>query len=178
MGVRLVWVSGSGNVKGEITEFAGGGGGTATAPSYTQDVSVPRYENNADEVAQTMDAPTASATGATIMDVSTALEASSVTKASSGKFYDIKGFIDSTATGAPTMYYLHVVNSATVPPDGAVTHLIAPIPIKHTNGTPSPFSVEFKRGVYATNGICWYISSTQFTKTITTAIASATACAY
>lgn len=106
---------------------------------------------------------------ANIMTVvnSTALEASHILKAAAGRFYYARVEIDSTATTGT--YYVQLINSATVPADGSVTLLIAPIKVHHTNGTTS--AVEIDRGlygVYASSGIVVTVSTTQYTKTIIT----------
>lgn len=98
-------------------------------------------------------------------DVSSALEASSVAKASAGNFYHSFGVIDATA---PTgMYYVQFLDAASPPSDGAVTHLISPIPVNHTNGIDSSYEAgPFLFGVAAANGIVKVLSTTLVTKTI------------
>lgn len=121
--------------------------------------------------------PASVAPAAYSVDLSTALEASSVSKASAGRFYKMSGRIDSTApTGT---YYIQILNASSVPGDGAVTHLIAPLKLQVVNGIDYPFSVDATgddqySGVSASTGIVWCISTTEFTKTISSAYVSAT----
>ena len=103
----------------------------------------------------------------------TALEASSVTKASRGYLGKVFGRIDSTAGSAT--YYFQILNAASLPADGTVTFLISPLKIIHTNGVNSTFDIDFTpQLVPASSGIVWCVSSTEFTKTITAANASVT----
>ena len=110
------------------------------------------------------------------VDQSAALEASSETKASAGRLYKVFGRIDSTL--ASGTYYIQLLDSAALPADGAVTHLVAPIKIIHVAGTDSFFELDLTgnnsySGVAATSGIVIVSSSTEFTKTITAASFSA-----
>lgn len=138
-----------------------------------QEQYAPTAEDNTSYTYYTTLRPIATAadpnTHANIMTVvnSTALEASHVLKAAPGRFYYARVEIDSTATTGT--YYVQLINSATLPADGAVTLLIAPIKVHHTNGTTS--AVEIDRGlygVYASAGIVVTVSTTQYTKTIIT----------
>ena len=53
--------------------------------------------------------------------------------------------------------------------------LMAPVKLVHTTGTDTPILLDFTmNGVYATLGIVFCLSSTEFTKTITAAYLSAT----
>lgn len=123
-------------------------------------------ENNTDQVIHTAFRGVSSSTGAVSTDISAALEASSVTKASAGRLYGQVGYIDSTAPSAT--YYLLYMNAASLPADGAVTFLASAVPVVHTTGTPTAFSVSFADvgGIYATTGIVSCLSSTALTKTI------------
>lgn len=76
--------------------------------------------------------------------VSTALEASHIIKASAGKLVSVS--IDNT--GASTQYYL-LMNSATVPADGAVVLLYPPIPVASNTIT----RIDFPTPLTATTGI-------------------------
>ena len=107
------------------------------------------------------------------VDFSVALEASSVSKATPGYLAAAGGRIDSTA--ASGTYYIQFMNAASLPADGTVTFLLAPQKIQHTQNTDSPFDVDIKREyIYASTGIVWCVSSTEFTKTISGAVASVT----
>lgn len=109
------------------------------------------------------------------VDVSSALEASTVSKNSSGNLFRVFGVIDkSAATG---LYYVQILNSNALPADGSVTHLVTPLVINHTTGTNSSFDTlnDFESGVYASNGIIVCVSTTMVTKTISGSILFATA---
>ena len=96
-----------------------------------------------------------SATATTV--VSTALEASKVLKASAGSLVSIHGF-----NSKASAQYILIMNSATVPADGAVTLLYPPIYVPAT----SNFSLTFPVPLTASTGISVSNSSTgSFTKT-------------
>lgn len=132
----------------------------------------PNYEDQTNGVAGTQNKPLAVSTYAWSIDKSAALEASSVTKAAAGVLRAMGGRIDSThASGT---YYLQVLNHASLPSDGAVTFLLAPLKLVHTLGTDTNFSIDCTmNGVYASTGITWCLSTTEFTKTISGAFVSA-----
>jgi len=140
---------------------------------WMREVFAPGYENNTDGVANTYRKFPTTSTNAVSVDQSAALEASSVAKASAGRFLGLLGRIDSTA-GSGT-YYIQVLNASSLPADGAVTHLKAPKKIQHTTGTDSDFEIDVNDvgGIYASTGIVWCISTTEFTKTIGSAVVSA-----
>lgn len=121
----------------------------------------------------TQNKPVASAAYAWSIDRSTALEASSISKAAAGLVRAVDGRVDSTApTGT---YYIQLLNSATLPVDGPVTTLIAPKKIQHAAGTDTNFSVDCTmNGVYSSAGIVVVLSSTEYTKTISGAYISST----
>ena len=124
-------------------------------------------EDQTNNLVQIIQKPVAVSTYAYSRDSSTALEASSIAKASAGNLYRAFGVIDATA---PTdMYYILFLDSATLTGDGAVTHLITPIPVNHVNGVDSSFDTgHFDFGVAAANGIVIVQSTTLVTKTIVT----------
>lgn len=126
----------------------------------------PKYENNADSIAWVQPRPISSSTAAISTDISAALEASTVTKASAGRFYGARVRIDSTH--ATASYYIQFLNASSLPADGAVTFLTAPIKVQHVNGTDSTVSIDLSNvaGVYASTGIVMCLSTTEFTKTI------------
>lgn len=104
---------------------------------------------------------------------SSALEASHVIKASSGSLRGATIRIDSTAPSAS--YYIQFLNASSLPANGAVTHLIAPLKRIHANGTDDYFSVDFtESGLTASTGIVIVLSTTEFTKTISGAYLSMT----
>lgn len=122
-------------------------------------------EDQTNSVMQTVAKPLAVSTYTYVRDSSAALEASSISKASAGNLYRAFGVVDATA---PTdIYYIQFLDSATLTGDGAVTHLITPIPVNHVNGTDSSFDTgHFDFGVAAANGIVIVLSTTMVTKTI------------
>lgn len=98
-------------------------------------------------------------------DVSSALEASTISKATPGNLFRAFGVVDKTA--ATGKYYIQFLDSATLPADGAVTHIITPIAVNHTNLTDTPFDTGMiEAGVAAGSGIVMVISTTLVTKTI------------
>lgn len=125
-------------------------------------------EDSTNRVLATSNKPTPVSTYAWSVDISAALEASSIVKATAGVLRSIDGRIDASAPTAT--YFLDVMNSATLPADGAVTELWSPKKIVHTTGTDSNFSIDFTmNGIYASAGIVVCLSSTEDTKTITAA---------
>lgn len=122
-------------------------------------------EDQTNGLMQTQLKPTATSTYAGTRDSSSALEASSISKASAGTLVEYFGYVDSTAPS--DTYYILFLDSATLTGDGAVTHLITPEVVVHTTGTDSYFKSDpFKYDVYAANGITSCISTTGVTKTI------------
>ena len=106
-------------------------------------------------------------------DSSTALEASSISKATAGNLYRAFGGIDATA--ATDIYYIQFLDAATLTADGAVTHLITPIPVNHTINIDSTFDTgDLPFGVAAANGIVIVVSTTMVLKTIAGSIMFAT----
>ncbi len=90
--------------------------------------------------------------------VSTALEASHVLKASAGQLVQLSVF-----NSKASAQYILVMNSATLPGDGAVTLLYPPIPI----GAASLLVLDLPAPLVASTGITVCNSSTgSFTKTI------------
>ena len=219
MGIKITRTAGSGTVPGEVTEFSGGGGGTASSPSVIQgpaadnaaasgnpvrvgakyNLSTQTYadgdiadlqadvngllktvegyqagaEDNTNGVIGTQNKPLAVATYAWSVDQSAALEASTVTKASAGVLRKVIGRIDSTH--ATLTYYVQGYNAASLPADGAVTHLFAPKKVVHVNGTDSNFELDFTdNGIFASTGIVLGLSTSEFTKTISGAFTSST----
>jgi hypothetical protein len=135
---------------------------------------VDKFVDNTNSVAWTVLTPLAVATNAITTDISAALEASSIAKATAGRFYSSQGRIDSTqATGT---YFIMVLNSATLPADGAVTRLCDSLKINHTTGVDSNYTIDFTSigGLWASAGIVTCISSTSYTKTIGGAYLSST----
>lgn len=129
-------------------------------------------EDNSNGVIAYQNKPLAVPTYCWSLDASPALEASSVSKATAGVFRSISGRIDSTA-GSGT-YYIQLINAASLPADGAVTLVMAPLKIAHTTGTNSNFNLDATvNGVPFSTGLVWCISTTEFSKTITSAVVSA-----
>jgi hypothetical protein len=127
-------------------------------------------ENQTEDVLGVAQKLTTTSSYAYSVDVSTALEASSIIKASAGNLYKFTGRIDKTA--ATDEYWIHVVDSATVPADGAVTPIYSK-KYNHTNGTDTDIDADFGTGsIHGDNGLVIYASTTEFTKAITGAILS------
>ena len=117
--------------------------------------------------------PVAVATYTYSRDSSAALEASSIAKARAGNLYRAFGVIDASA--ATDIYYIQFLDSATLTADGAVTHLITPIPVNHTTGTDSSFDTgHFDAGIAATAGIVIVASTTMVLKAIAGSVLFAT----
>ena len=133
----------------------------------------PQAEDNTNGVIATQNKPLAVSTYAWSTDNSAALEASTVTKASAGILRSVAGRVNSThASGT---YYIQCINAASLPADGAVTLLRAPLKIIHTLNTDSNFSIDCTdNGIYASTGIVIDISTTEWTKTISGAFLSTT----
>jgi hypothetical protein len=133
----------------------------------------PGAEDNTNAVIGTQNKPLAVSTYAWSTDISAALEASSVTKASAGVLRAATVRIDSTH--ATATYYIHFYNASSLPADGAVTFLAAPYKVQHVTGTDSTVMIDFTtNGVYASTGIVMAPSTTEFTKTISGAFTSST----
>lgn len=113
---------------------------------------------------ETTQAPSSATSDAYAVDQSSALESSSVSKASSGNVFKVGGRLNETlSTGT---YYFQLYNATSVPSDGSVTFLKTPTKIKHITGTDSTFDLDATPGgLPASTGICWGISTTEFTKT-------------
>lgn len=139
-------------------------------------VFIPANDKGYDEVLdlyKTHVVPVATNSFAYSIDQSAALEASTVTKGSAGNAFLFSGRIDKTAPSAT--YYVQALNHASLPADGAVTMLHAPASYVHVTGEHT--SVEFRYpecGIYASTGIVYCLSSTEFTKTISGAYLSST----
>lgn len=97
---------------------------------------------------------------------SSALEKSGVARNAPALLSQAFGYINSTETTGT--YYFQIYDSATVPADGATA--VFEVAFDHTNGiTTSPINLDVIQGkYYFANGISWAISSTAFTKTLTT----------
>ena len=132
------------------------------------------FENNTDGVAWVHHKVISSSTSAPSVDISAALEASTISKNTPGRLYKYNIRIDSTLANGT--YYIQFMNSATLPADGAVTFLTAPIKKVHVSGTDDYITDDFSLvgGIYASAGIVMCISTTEFTKTIGTAVTSST----
>ena len=122
----------------------------------------PQYEDNTAGVAWMHTRPTASATNPISVDVSAALEAATVSKASPGRFYRARGRVDKSIGTADR--WILVMNASSVPGDGAVT-ILTSIKIPHVTGTDSFFDIDIPQGLYASTGIVVGASLTEFTKT-------------
>jgi hypothetical protein len=161
------------------TDFASLDQFTTTATENTRDVRPLRYARfklvtggSTIAVDAELFMQASAGTGASGTDLpvsiyqSSALEASGVVKAIPGSLEGLTGRIDSTLDGGT--YYLQIIDSATVPGDGAVTVLMAPLKIIHVGGTDSEFDIDLKgRSIKGTAGLAFALSTSDFgTKTI------------
>lgn len=96
---------------------------------------------------------------------SSAYEVGRVLKASAGTFRSLYVQLDPSL--APGIYYVQLLtNSATLPSDGAVTHLRPPQTIVHVAGVAEGANFdEGDAGIAFSVGCSACVSSTQFTKT-------------
>lgn len=71
---------------------------------------------------------------------------------------------------APTdTYYIQVLDAASLPSNGAVTHLVSPTAIVHTQGVHSTFNIDVKEEyLKARYGVVLAVSTTEFTLTVDT----------
>lgn len=149
--------------------------GDSTYGAKVQDTLIPQAYDNTVTVVKTVNAPLTGSTYTWSSDSSSALEASSIVKASAGTVRLFSGYVD--ASLASGTYYLQFFNSTSVPADttAVAANFIAPCVVKHTNGTPTPINIDFTANClsYGT-GLVWCLSTTAFTKTITSAVVSAT----
>lgn len=137
------------------------------------EVLAAQAEDNTNAIIATQNRPLAVSTYVWSVDASSALEASSVTKASAGNVRFVSGRIDSTH--ATASYYFQLINANSVPADGAVTFIDRPRKLQHTNGTDTNFTIDYTDNcINASTGIVWCLSTTEFTKTISGAFVSAT----
>ena len=174
--VRLTKVSGSTNT---ITAIfgQGGSGGAFSFDGSTGALKViaadaPKYENSTDQTASIGRKHLSTGTYSTPIVVrSAALEASHLIKASAGNLdaYRIE-IAPSVSTGT---YYIQFFNLGTLPPEGSAPDLLAPITVTHTTGTVSVKEKDFNdEPIFFSSGCYVVVSSTQFTKTIASAIMS------
>ena len=149
--------------------------GDATLGVKVQDTLIPQAQDDTLGVIATQNKPLASGLYAWSSDSSSALEASSIVKASAGTLRRFSGYIDpSLATG---VYYLQFFNSTTLPADATpvAANFIAPTIINHTQTIPSPINLDFSdNGLAFTTGLVWCLSTTAFSKTLGSAAVSAT----
>ena len=77
----------------------------------------------------------------------------------------VTGRIDSTATSDD--YYIQLISAPSLPADGSVTLLMAPLKITHSNGTDSLFDLDFSPDyIKSKDGLYVVLSTTEFTKTL------------
>jgi hypothetical protein len=112
-------------------------------------------EDQSNNVLQVVEKPLAVSTYTPDLDTSTAAEASSVTKASSGVLYGA-----TFSNGNAAVRYFQFFNSTTVPADGTVPVITIQCPANST------VAAEWPEGRFFSTGIVWCNSSTQNTKTI------------
>lgn len=134
----------------------------ATSPDVTDYLATKAPQQSDDELqlmTKLVAVANAGPNGAAATTVmSTALEASKVLKGAAGKLHSISVF-NSNASAQ----FILIMNSATVPVDGAVTLLYPPIPV----AAGALVVIPFDRPLIASTGISVCNSSTgSFTKTI------------
>lgn len=140
---------------------------------FIENTRYDRAVDNSNEIYWIHPKAIATAAGAVTKDLSAALEASSIAKATFGRLYRTMGRLDATA--ATATFYIQFLDSATLPADGAVTHIMAPIKFVHTNGTDQTWDIDLGTlGVPFNSGCVVVLSSTEFTKTIGGAFTSST----
>lgn len=107
---------------------------------------------------------------------STALVASQVISATACTLRSLTARLD--ATLASGTYYLQLFNTAAAPAEatGVGSMLIAPWKFQHTGGTDQTVEMDFgAAGISASTGATAVLSTTEFTKTISSAALSITA---
>lgn len=153
----------------QLTEFQG----TSRGALLVAQDEIPQAQDDTNQIMATMLRPLAVSTYCWSTWVSTALEASKIVKATPGNLRSATVRLDSTAPTAT--YYVQFLNSATLPADGAVTHLVTPIKLVHTLGVDQSFSIDLTDCcINASAGIVVVLSTTEFTKTISGAYLSNT----
>jgi len=130
-----------------------------TGANVIGQVSIDQTTPGTTNLVQTKEEPDATSTFAPSSDLSGALEASSVSKASAGVVYGLSGH--NTLASAQ---WLLIFNSATVPANGAVTPIAA---IRIAGNSNFSFDTG-KFGIYCSAGISWCNSTdaTIFNKTL------------
>ncbi len=123
----------------------------------------PQGQDDTNRIFAVKERPFVDSTYGWLLYRSTALEASAVVKNAAGmlKGFDVR--VDSTL--ASGTYYVQILNHASLPADGAVTHLIAPVKVIHTVGFDDFIEDRFP-DVSAGTGVVVCLSTTEFTKTI------------
>lgn len=146
--------------------FAGSATGTTGVVLSKSDGS-PDLWQSANDGAAKVDIPSA------LSVASSALEASHVVSSSSSNLRAVSCRLDATApTGT---YYVHVLDAATVPVNGVVTHLLAPEKVQHINGVDDLIDLPIPLvGIAASVGVVVCLSSTEFAKTLSGAYLSIT----
>jgi hypothetical protein len=147
---------------------------TSLATIATNSGLAPLAEDGTRGVICTANKPLTGADYAWRTDVSVALETSSVSL--NGQTTMRKAEFRLDATAPTNTYYLQILNAGSLPADGAVTHLLAPRKIVHTNGTDDN-NIIFDctdNGTAASAGVVWCLSTTEFTKTLSGAYVSGT----
>lgn len=140
---------------GDRTNLAGSTQGEA----YTYGTRLQWDEDETNELGRTTIKPISANTYNLSWDTSTALEASSVVKASAGNAYVAHVFNNNAATR-----YFQVYNSTTVPADTAVP--IFSIPVATGGYIRVVFGLESGAPYHFSTGISWANSTTYATKTV------------
>jgi hypothetical protein len=105
---------------------------------------------------------------------SSALASNLLVKATAGVLRSALPRIDSTAESGT--YYLQVLNAASMPSNGAVTHLVAPVKVQHVLGVDDFFPFDLTdAGIAFGTGCVIALSTTEFTLTAAGSYLSTTA---
>lgn len=137
---------------------------------YVHEVNRPGYEDNTNNIARVEMSPTTSTSNGWLPYQGQALDDGQVIVATACKVKSVTALIDTAA--ASDEYFLHVIDAAAVPANGAVTLAAPPVSVQHTAGTQSAIVIDFSEpGVSFTTGLTVYISTTQITKTIAGSVA-------
>lgn len=137
----------------------------ANGSLWVVESTAPMYEDGTNGVAATAKKPVPTNDYTWSHYISSALEKSAIVSADPACIRRIYCRID--ASYATDDVWLQVYNSATLPADGAVTHLCLPRKKIHTMVSDTVIEIDFgEQGRYASNGIVVALSTTEFTKTL------------
>jgi hypothetical protein len=134
----------------------------------SQEVLIPGAEDNTNNVFHCSEKPLSGSVNALSNYSTTSLVTNGVIKNTAGKLFKISGYLQpSDSTGAT--HFLQLFNSTAVPADTTVPQFVRPI-VAASNTVLVSFEYEFavNFGRYFDTGMCWAVSSTGPSKTLTT----------